>query len=134
MISLYREWNILSDISYVFGIKLFQSLGSFPHITKKASSAIKAIHLTTVIHVNIFDISVLKMLDILFMVRNAIRKFMCLNKFVNLTLEGPCIIFCNIYTFQRDTQCGSTDCLLMLRCQYRTRTHRMADNTNHCGK
>ena len=34
-----------------------------------------------------------------------------------LTLEGPCIIFCNIYTFQRDTQCGSTDCLLMLRCQ-----------------
>ena len=25
--------------------------------------------------------------------------------------------FCNIYTFQRDTQCSSTDCLLMLRCQ-----------------
>ena len=24
---------------------------------------------------------------------------------------------CYIYTFQRDTQCGSTDCLLMLRCQ-----------------
>ena len=23
----------------------------------------------------------------------------------------------NIYTFQRDTQCSSTDCLLMLRCQ-----------------
>ena len=23
----------------------------------------------------------------------------------------------NIYTFQRDTQCGSTDCLLMFRCQ-----------------
>ena len=22
-----------------------------------------------------------------------------------MTLEGPCIIFCNIYTFQRDTQC-----------------------------
>ena len=35
----------------------------------------------------------------------------------NLTLEGPCIIFCNIYTFQRDTQCSSTDSLLMLRCQ-----------------
>ena len=34
-----------------------------------------------------------------------------------LTLEGPCIIFCNIYTFQRDTQCSTTDCLLMLRCQ-----------------
>ena len=36
-----------------------------------------------------------------------------------LTLEGPCIIFCNIYihTFQRDTQCCSTDCLLMHRCQ-----------------
>ena len=34
-----------------------------------------------------------------------------------LTLEGPCIIFCNIYTFQRDTQCSSTDCLLMHRCQ-----------------
>ena len=26
-----------------------------------------------------------------------------------LTLEGPCIIFCNIYTFQRDTQCSCTD-------------------------
>ena len=25
--------------------------------------------------------------------------------------------FCNIYTFQRDTQCSSTDCLLVLRCQ-----------------
>ena len=35
----------------------------------------------------------------------------------SLTLEGPCIIFCNMYTFQRDTQCCSTDCLLMLRCQ-----------------
>ena len=23
-----------------------------------------------------------------------------------LTLEGPCIISCNIYTFQRDTQCS----------------------------
>ena len=34
-----------------------------------------------------------------------------------LTLEGACIIFCNIYTFQRDTQCSSTDCLLMPRCQ-----------------
>ena len=34
-----------------------------------------------------------------------------------LTLEGPCIIFCNIYTSQRDTQRSSTDCLLMLRCQ-----------------
>ena len=31
--------------------------------------------------------------------------------FMNLTLEGPCIIFCNIYTFQQDTQCSSTDCL-----------------------
>ena len=36
---------------------------------------------------------------------------------IDLTLEGPCIIFCNIYTFQRDTQFSSTDCLLMLRCQ-----------------
>ena len=36
--------------------------------------------------------------------------------FLYLTLEGPCIIFCNIYTF-RDTQCSSTDCLLMHRCQ-----------------
>ena len=35
-----------------------------------------------------------------------------------LTLKGPCIIFCNIYAFQRDTQCCSTDCLLMLRCQH----------------
>ena len=34
-----------------------------------------------------------------------------------LTFEGPCIFFCNIYTFQQDTQCSSTDCLLMLRCQ-----------------
>ena len=34
-----------------------------------------------------------------------------------LTLEGPCIIFCNIYTFQRDTQCSCTDCLLILRCE-----------------
>ena len=24
---------------------------------------------------------------------------------------------CNLYTFQRDTQCCSTDCLLMHRCQ-----------------
>ena len=36
---------------------------------------------------------------------------------LNLTLEGPCIIFCNIYTFQWDTRCCSTDCLLMHRCQ-----------------
>ena len=36
---------------------------------------------------------------------------------ISLTLEGPCIIFCNMYTFQRDTQCCSTDCLLMHRCQ-----------------
>ena len=35
----------------------------------------------------------------------------------NLILEGPCIIFCNIYTVQRDTQCSSTECLLMHRCQ-----------------
>ena len=34
-----------------------------------------------------------------------------------LTLEGPCIIFCKIYRFQRDTQCSCTDCLLILRCQ-----------------
>ena len=34
-----------------------------------------------------------------------------------MTLEGPCIIFCNIYTFQRDTHCRSTECLLILRCQ-----------------
>ena len=27
------------------------------------------------------------------------------------------IFHCNIYTFQRDKQCCSTDCLLMLRCQ-----------------
>ena len=40
-----------------------------------------------------------------------------LNLTLNLTLEGPCIIFCNIYTFQRDKQCCSTDCLLVLRCQ-----------------
>ena len=39
------------------------------------------------------------------------------NAQMNLTSEGPCIIFCNIYTFQRDTQCSSTDCLLMRRCQ-----------------
>ena len=26
--------------------------------------------------------------------------------------------FCNIYTFQRDTQCCSTDCLLMHTCQF----------------
>ena len=26
-------------------------------------------------------------------------------------------VFFNIYTFQRDTQCSSTDCLLMHRCQ-----------------
>ena len=30
-----------------------------------------------------------------------------------LTLEGPCIIFCNIYTFQREIQCSCTECLLM---------------------
>ena len=36
---------------------------------------------------------------------------------INLTLEGPCIIFCYIYTFQRDTQWSCTDCLLILRCQ-----------------
>ena len=34
-----------------------------------------------------------------------------------MILEGPCIIFCNIYTFQWDTQCSSTDCLLRQRCQ-----------------
>ena len=28
---------------------------------------------------------------------------------MTLTMEGPCIIFCNIYTFQRDTQCSCTD-------------------------
>ena len=27
------------------------------------------------------------------------------------------ILICNIYTFQRDTQCSCTDCLLILRCQ-----------------
>ena len=37
--------------------------------------------------------------------------------FHSLTLEGPCIIFCNIHTFQRDTQCSCTDCLLILSCQ-----------------
>ena len=37
---------------------------------------------------------------------------------INLILEGPCIIFLQyIYTFQRDTQCSSTDRLLMHRCQ-----------------
>ena len=36
---------------------------------------------------------------------------------LNLTLEGPCIIFCNIYTFQRDTQCSCTEYLLILGCQ-----------------
>ena len=39
------------------------------------------------------------------------------NKVGDLTLEGPCIIFCNIYTFQRDTLCCSNDCLLMHRSQ-----------------
>jgi hypothetical protein len=43
-------------------------------------------------------------------------KLLRLHTSMNLTLEGPYIIFCNIYTF-RDTQCSSTDCLLMLRCQ-----------------
>ena len=33
---------------------------------------------------------------------------------VNITITTN---ICNIYTFQRDTQCSSTDCLLMLRCQ-----------------
>ena len=28
---------------------------------------------------------------------------------MDFTLEGPCIILCNIYTFQRDTQCSCTD-------------------------
>ncbi len=28
---------------------------------------------------------------------------------LNLTLEGPCIIFCNMFTFQRDTQCSCTE-------------------------
>ena len=28
---------------------------------------------------------------------------------LNLTLEGPCIIFCNIYTVQLDKQRGCTD-------------------------
>ena len=37
--------------------------------------------------------------------------------YMYLRLEGPCIIFCNMYTFQRDTQCSCTDCLLILRCQ-----------------
>ena len=37
--------------------------------------------------------------------------------YISLTLEGLCIIFCDIYTFQRDTQCSSTECLLMHRCQ-----------------
>ena len=36
---------------------------------------------------------------------------------LTIRFEGPCIIFCNIYTFQQDTQCCSTDCLLMHRCQ-----------------
>ena len=45
--------------------------------------------------------------------------FMCYPNYnsMNLTLEGPCIVVCNIYTFQRDTQCCSTECLLMHRCQ-----------------
>ena len=30
---------------------------------------------------------------------------------------SECSIGCNIYTFQRDTQCSCTDCLLILRCQ-----------------
>ena len=45
------------------------------------------------------------------------QPFLIRHMSMNLTLEGPCIIFCNIYTFQRDTQCCSTDCLLMHRCQ-----------------
>ena len=47
-----------------------------------------------------------------------------------LILEGPCVIFCNIYTFQRDTQCSNTDCLLMHRCQlYMFRTVRVHPQT-----
>ena len=46
------------------------------------------------------------------------RKNQAINNYINLTLEGPCIIFCNIYTVQRDTQCCSTDCLLMYRCHF----------------
>ena len=46
-----------------------------------------------------------------------IIKFILMFHTLNLILEGPCIIFCSIYTFQRDTQCSSTDCLLMHRCQ-----------------
>ena len=34
-----------------------------------------------------------------------------------LTLEGPSIIFYNIYKFQWDTHCSCTDCSLILRCQ-----------------
>ena len=49
--------------------------------------------------------------------RSPEKKLRAQNICRNLTLEGPCIIFCNMYTFQRDTQCSSTDCLLMLRCQ-----------------
>ena len=37
--------------------------------------------------------------------KNRNTKRQCNSYLQNLTLEGPCIIFCNIYTFQRDTQC-----------------------------
>ena len=49
--------------------------------------------------------------------RRSFQATVLLNKLNNLILEGPCIIFCNIYTFQRYTQCCSTDCLLMHRCE-----------------
>ena len=59
-----------------------------------------------------------KLLDILNIWNWFITKaYGCTYTYMYLTSEGPCIIFCNIYTFQRDTQCSSTDCLLMLRCQ-----------------
>ena len=36
--------------------------------------------------------------------------------FMNLTLEGPCIIFCTIYTFQRDAQlCISLECIYIAK-------------------
>ena len=36
---------------------------------------------------------------------------------VTLTTQEYNIKICNIYTFQRDTHCCSTDCLLMHRCE-----------------
>ena len=48
------QWVIVSDISYVFRIRLFQAPASLAHIIKMASTASKAIYSTAVIYINIF--------------------------------------------------------------------------------